>query len=298
MYHLIRSLIAGQPVPITGLFLFRTGFGFSVVLKGLLEPLRGQLHMYDEGRYLNFLTHLRYRRLQGWLPSGRQFRVALLLRIPAGLAIMLGIVPQPASAVLAAVLLLEYLIYPKFHTCYMFLLAVALIVAPTMVTLVSVLHGLATSGLRAEATALDGRTSDPTAASLVVITTTALYVFGGLRKCNRQYLSGLTVVSALKTIGPMPGQRRHFDSWRPAALRDAAALDKLVWRPYLVAAMAFVMFLEISLPFGLSFHETTVPFLVAGLAMHAAFLLLMPLVLTPFGLATLSTYALFAIGAA
>jgi hemoglobin len=209
--------------------------------------------MYDEGRYLNFLANLRYRRWRRWLPSGRQFRLAMLLRIPAGLAILFGVGPRIAAALLAVILLLEYLIYPKFHTCYMFLLATALLAAPSLPALEPVLRATFESGLRAEIAALDQQTGNPVAACLVALTTTALYLFGGLRKCNRFYLSGLTVVGALKTIGSASGDRKHFDSWRPAAFRDMAALDKLVWQPYTVAVMIGVVLLEITLPFGLRF---------------------------------------------
>ncbi|MFF6946980.1 hypothetical protein ACFZAS_43765, partial [Streptomyces lavendulae] len=128
--------------------------------------------------------------------------------------------------------------------------------------------------------------------TLIAITTTALYTGSAWRKMSRVFLDGTVVWSQLSYTHAQQPFRHHFDGWYPRrlpALLDQVRPGHPAWR----ITMGLVVLLEATLPFLLLWPQTRPAAITLGLAMHTGFVLLSPLTLLPFGIATTAAYLAF-----
>ncbi|GLW04582.1 hypothetical protein [Streptomyces lavendulae] len=277
--------------PLGSLWLFRTLFGTACLIKCWVEIQRGFLVAYQPTTWLYFRLRAIHPNRRERLPGKTVYIIAHGLRIGAAFGLTTGYLPRLCAAVLVLVFLAETRLYFRFHVNYFLLLSAALLFAPPMPTLVQTASRLP-GGVGHTWEYLQLASGPRISLILIAITTTALYMGSARRKVSRVFLDGTVVWSQLSYTHSQQPLRHHFDGWYPRSLPNL--LDKVrPGHPVWCTAMGLVVLLEATLPILLLWPETRATAITLGLLMHAGFVLLSPLTLLPFGIATTAAYLAF-----
>ncbi|MGW6412802.1 hypothetical protein ACWF95_37460 [Streptomyces vinaceus] len=272
-----------------GLWLFRTLFALSCLVKCGVETLRRYPAAYRPGTWLHYSVGLTW-------PGRRQPARSLVLaghtlRWLAAAGLLCGTWPRLCAAVLALVFLAETRIYFRFHVNYFLLLAAILAIAPPLPTLADTVAHLP-QGTDATWSYLQGFHGSRLCLVLIALTTSALYMGSAWRKLNRVFLDGTVVWSTLDYTLAQQHQRHYFDAWYPRALPrflTAVPPGHALWR----LTMGAVLIWEAVLPLLLLFPQTREAAVTGGVVMHLGFVFLSPLTLLPFAVVTTAAYLAF-----
>jgi len=270
---------------------FRLLFGLSLLIKCGVEWRRGHHRFFDPENYIGLLYATR--RSHGKWLNHYVWRSAFFIRFLSSFSIFLGWSVTVAAGMLSVALIVECIGFSKYHAQFMLLCSVSLIFSESASRAFSIGTFYRSQGwtdFLAQSAGARERVIVPLLACLPLM---AMYLFSGLHKCRRPFLSGQIAALALTISEREAANRKGIDSTLPPRLRGALITDGGVPRVALQMMMHCVVAVELLLPVGFLFELSLIPAVVAGFALHCAFTAFLPTTLLHFSLACISTYVLF-----
>ncbi len=292
---LVESLTSGftQPIPIAPLCLFRVLFGLSCLLKFFVETKRGYYRYFESSMFL----YVHYQLSPHRLPIRPVFyRWMYIGKIVVGTFLTLGLFSQIAAILLAIWFAVECSIYFKFHVSFFLLVSFILGLSADIGTVFGY-HTLwlAWRGDKNSLLSDLSKTGDGLVPCMLVMTTSALYVFSAIRKIRSNDFTGGTVLYVtLQYLQQERCRRRHAEMFYPDwfithCVERTEKQLKRIWRP--VAGLTIAI--EFILPFLLLTNRLGFAAALLGFVVHVGFTFLQPVTLAHFSLATVATYILF-----
>lgn len=289
MWWIIKVTSSPFPehVEIFPLVLFRVLFAMTCCVKFAIETYRGYWSHFNANKYLSVRFQFSSSPL---FISRRIYKIAYISKILAAPALLLGIYPRCACAILIASFLVELHVFFKFHTCFFLLLTISLIFSPDLsscLTFKTLMSGMDMHQALRQELATKGELLPY---ALVGITVLSLYLFSAYRKLSSpQFMRGLTVRF---TVAHLQCQQHDYgwnDMFFVTLLPSAERIPKEYW----LSLSWSVVLLELILPILLVLPDTVLIGAITGIFMHVFFTALSPVTLCHFSLATISTYLVF-----
>lgn len=257
--------------------LFRILLGTALFWKTAAIVFYGEWRRLERGGYDYFV--LARQRGKAWADAvSSVFKPVMMARLFASIAVGAGVETRVALVVAAIGLLCELSYEYRFNSLYMLLCVVCLLAAGAAG------HGLELSHVRS--------TRNTWSQFLIVLVTVDLYVNSAwLKTRSPQFFSGMILRQDTLVAAAVRHRLPRWEYKHPTFLVGIARSQRSdwVWRAMAVATIA----LEATIPFGLLVPATR-PFAIgAGVALHAAFLGILPIRLAPFTMTTLAAYILF-----
>jgi hypothetical protein len=268
--------------PLAPLCIFRILFACACLQKFFVETKRGYYFYYEPHTFL----YVQRQFAPGILRvSPAVYKTLYVLKFFAAFFLLLGIAPQFAAAILMTWFIVESAVYFKFHVSYFALLSGALALSPGLGAQLSFNPGQSAAA----------RTGDGFGPFLIITTTVFLYLVTALRKAQSiEFTSGGTLAASFHALQNERSYKHHAEGWYPApVVKYFDCMDeeraRRRWRPFALATIA----IELALPLLLLATPISQFGAALGILFHCCVTFLLPLTLTHFSLATISTYVLF-----
>jgi hypothetical protein len=278
-----------------GVCVFRIGLALAVLSKFVIEHRRGSSCCLQPGTFTSYQLRSKPR-LRAAVTA--VYPIAYRLKWLAVVLLLFGVVPQTAAILLVGWFVLRLPVDSLNHTFYLMLCCLCLAACAglddclTWRTGIRILHDGPASVLHAESE----RLSDPFGQLVIVLLTSQMYLATAVRKIRSvEFRQGRVLHRIAEHLVLTSGQAPYRDAWYPGVVvrmlvaGDHEAMSRR-WRP---AAVGTII-VELVLPFGLAVPWLWSWFAVAGLVLHLGFTFLLPIRLIPYGLATVSSFVLFA----
>ncbi|GAA3886108.1 hypothetical protein GCM10023084_43600 [Streptomyces lacrimifluminis] len=278
---------------------FRLVLGTALLWKITVDHLYGMARFFDIGP--RSLLRWRYERDEmavKLLLSPSAYKVFYAARAVAVVCLFAGVLTPLAAAVVAAWCVFEFTFDRKFNTLFLGMMCLPFVFATgadAYLSLQSLLDAPSPAAFADPSRVPGGGPSWPQAA-VVVLMFQMYWSSAWFKAASRQFTSGDVLQKVFEQLasvrGELPRGRRenYFPEW--FVRRFATAEPSVVARRWRIPALATVV-VEAALPLLLIFPATWPAGALLGLLMHAAFTLLLPKRLLPFGLASAGTYVLF-----
>jgi len=279
---LIDAVVNGfaTATPVWHIEAVRALVGIALLAKALLGITRGGWSRFERGSFERFRVDR-----SGGRPAAfvaRAHRPIIVVRVVSAVAVAIGWAPHTSLAVSIGGLLTEQAVERRRNTAFLVMTCAALLAG----------------GRLAEPlpwTFSSARTSENTWSQvLLVLLLTQTYWNGAwLKARSRQVRSGAMLAQYVWHRSQIQHRTEHREFWFPAwATRLFGQLSEDCRRRWRVLGWTAIAS-EAVLPVALLVPRAWPWAALAGLAMHAAFLVLMPRRLFHFSLATVSTYLAF-----
>lgn len=274
----IDALLSGftSDYPVQVIRVFQVLLLSAIAWKFVFEEVRGARSYFDSDAYIRFA----FRQRVGFDVPSSAYMAAYALKFVGPAVAFLGPAQRVALALLAAWFAFELSYDFKFHTVYI----------GACYAILSVSDGVSSFPW--------GETDPQRAATswvpfLIVMLTTQMYWSSAFRKLkSRGFMEGRVLQHWAEYSTRSPLYWHYRETWLPKAVHTRILSGQTTQIAKLLSSAAVAA--EIMIPVLLLVPGAWVVGVVIGVILHLSFLVLLPVKLLPFSLATTASYAIFA----
>lgn len=257
---------------------FRIVIGIAVLWKSLASIVYGEWRRLEPGGLDHYILCRRFGVRRATAFAGFH-RPLLAIRAIASGALIVGYGAKPAVVLICVSLLYELVNEYRFNTLYLLLCLLLLLPAGALGTNLVLSPQVSSRNTWSQA--------------LIVLVTAHLYINSAwLKARSPQFSSGLYLAQLARGASIVGPQLPLWEYRHPAGM-VRRSLDYPKHRVYWRLLATGTILLEFSLPVLLIVEPTRAVAVAAGVAMHAAFMAILPIRLAPFTLNALASYLLF-----